>query len=562
MIPHSFINQFVNLCKHTYGTPITAAPEGPSLLSQIQNVANSLGGAHLIAKGKSHMAQSVGTALGASYPEAVVAFSLVRRAAGEMIPDSNEKEASPKKEWVVWSAGAAAGLTVWALSISLSYLASDASAELQAIAFMVKSAGMILGGMEGQAFIGQKTPASHPTRALQSLIARDLVEAVGRSIPVPLSLTLVASVVGVAMKTVAGVTGYYAEPLSHLAVEIYHREPSTTNPYNPGEVIKTVNQLCGEVFLGPQQLAAQLKCHLFVGGMAHSILKGVIEDKIATNVMVRSLNQYRKVVQDPQIQLAIEYFINPQAAIQGDVISLINNKIYDAAGLSMTEWAIVKIFQNRNSETIFAKVKQMTSQIQAGEIQLIGFALSNRDKMEQLLRVHAVCYLPLALIHLMRSTSTRLDDEAEKEPDLTEDEVHDFYLSANEILFSPYADYRWAKGIKKMIGYGLPFILKDKKIVPLLMEKIVQGEVAKYTPSDKAVSLKAQVRTQLFKVFRAFWDFFDKATRRLRGQIRSLQHAKRYAQMKKQELSTEKHRVPKEFSMSRTFLDSKKRRRS
>lgn len=146
------------------------------------------------------------------------------------------------------------------------------------------------------------------------------------------------------------------------------------------------------------------------------------------------------------------------------IINLINTEL--DKNLSITEKGLFRFIQYQLSDNISEYIKKIVSQIHQQEIEFMGSELSDRHNLEDMLDIHATCYLAFWLVQLKRTGFEWLT-HAPTNVDLTDTEILQFYCNMIEILFSPYLSYRITRGIKQVSKWILPFLIKYAKFLPV-----------------------------------------------------------------------------------------------
>jgi hypothetical protein len=441
----------------------------------IHNFSKSIIGKESIFFVKSTTARIVGSTIGAASPEAMVAFSQGKKIAC-YATDSCPKIATKTRAWIVWSSGIGAALVVGSLSASLSHLREGMEGPaVQVLSYIVTAAGTIIGGMEGMKVAGTVfDPPSYSRMSFQSLLTDSAVENLRGAIFIPPCLTPLSNQIGFAFQLSASIAAYYAQPLTRFTIDVYHLDHSEKNMYNPGEVVKwVISQAYGSVQEGAQQITGNLP---ILKKTISSMIKTGIDKNIATNVIVRSLNEYFVLIQDSSVQNAVSALLasstdSTRDELKKTIINLINEQL--GKKFSMIERGLSYFIQHQLSNKISENVKKSINKIQQQEIQLVGMHLSGTRTMEDLLEIHAMCYLTFSLVQIKKT----LFQMKESNPDLSDVEITHFYCNLNEILLGPYSSYRIASGVRKAMHWAIPLLIKHAQFMPQWALQINQEQV-------------------------------------------------------------------------------------
>ncbi len=465
------------------------------VVEKVKEFSGSIIGTQVIAGVTAVAAETAGMTIGGAFPEATMAFAAGKEFASQALEKSKPQATGREKALVTWSAGVGAALTATALVVGLSYLTGGSGMESGAVRWMVQSAGTIVGGMQGLKMSGIGVPASknsldsYPVRTAQYLAARAAVGMVRNIIPVPQSLTLFTGVVGGVFESLSGTAGYHAQPLARLAIQAYNGKPPKTNFYDPGNfIIGVMNVARGNTVVGTKDIVGQLDLPYFLQTIIGKYLQVQIDNKTATNVAVRCLNQYMTLIQNPAIQKAMADYMTADKAkkeqLQKALLKTIQHVIfYNKVFRSSTNLFTLTValgMENLFLKQITEAVDSIVAQVQEAEQELIGFNIADLDK--GLLGVHLMGCILMASTRIQRTVIPN-------EPDLKDEEVRLFYTNMNKLFFTPFNGYAIGRGLQQIVGAGIPLLLNYPGI-PLAIAKQIGGTLVEESDEMKIEELK------------------------------------------------------------------------
>ncbi len=416
---------------------------------------------------KGAVGETVGSMVGAAFPEATVAFQVGKKVAEAKLPDSE------KKSMLATGAGVVAALTVTALTTSLSYFTGTPMEYNRGVAYMVNAAGTLAGGMAGLEAAGQKVSKGHVLRTAASMgatsavgTAASVLSQVVQNVPV---VNTAVNVAGTVATTVAAAAAYYGpEVVTHgptVVDKILHQQASPANLYDPGEfALNIVANAHGDTNAVSSSMAKKLVDSPLLLSLTRLLLAHTIDRKIATSAIARSINKLSELMQDPAIQKKVaELKANPSVQTKEALVSALRAAIENQFGV--VERQVANITRNKAAAAVPSIVNSILTLMHDKEVEFFGSELSNNAQTKALLESVLPELIPMLAVYLKR--------EALSPTDLTSDEVNGLYQNLNAALFAPYNDYKIAKGAKGILSAGLSLLQNHAQFLPkLLSEKI------------------------------------------------------------------------------------------
>ncbi len=416
---------------------------------------------------KGAVGETVGSMIGAAFPEATVAFQVGKKVAEAKLPDSENKS------MLATGAGVVAALTVTALTTSLSYLTGTPMEYNRGVAYMVSTAGTLAGGMAGLEAVGQKVSKGHILRTAASLgatsaigTAASVVSQAVQNVPV---VNTVVNVAGSVVTTVAATAAYYGPEVAangpKVVDKILHPQASPANQYDPGEfALNVVANAHGDTNAISSSMAKKLVDSPLLLSLTRLLLAHTIDKKIATNAIARSINKISELMQDPAIkQKVAELKANPTVQTKEALVLALRAAVENQYGA--VEQQVAKITRNKATAAIPSIVTSIVTLMHDKEVEFFGMELSNNAQTKALLESVLPELIPMLAVYVKR--------EALSPTDLTKDEVNGLYQNLNAALFAPYSDYKIAKGAKGILSAGLSLLQNHAQFLPrLLSEKI------------------------------------------------------------------------------------------
>lgn len=416
----------------------------------------SVVGSKLIQTGKAMIGENVGMMVGASFPEAVVAYTVTKQAT-----DSNK-------------AGIAAALTLTALSTSLAYLTGTPMEYSQALGYMVTASGTIAGGMTGLETMGQEVPEGYVPRTAAYLATTGVVgtvasgvSTVAEYVPLPLVSTT-TNVVGKVATKVAGTAAYYG-PESVVVVERM-MNPKPSNLFDPGEFTRNVAvNANGDSKAFAESMAKKLIESPLLASITRLLIQHNIDQKVSTNAQVRAMNKFAQHLQSETIQEKIRELRATPNQLRKDALK---NEIAEV--VAQEYGALEKVIANNVKAAadpmISTLITQITDLMAKKEVEYFGMTLSNESQTKDLLEVLLPVLIPMIGVYTKR--------ELLETKELSKDEIESFYGTISAALFAPYNEYMLGRGMQGLVATAIPFMQEYGQFLPSLLSESIGQSMA------------------------------------------------------------------------------------
>ncbi len=414
--------------------------------------------------GKRMIGENVGMLVGAAFPEASMAYAAGKAAASNFVGESENKSI------IVEGAGVAAALTATALSTGLSYLTGTPMEYGQALGYMVTAAGTIAGGMNGLEAVGEKVPENYIPRTAAYLVTTGavggVVKAAADVLPGPVST--VTTVAGSVLKPVVGLAAYSAPEVISLADTIIHPMPPKENSYDPSEFIKNIAKNAqGDLPALVTSMAGNLVESPLISSIIQTLFVHTIDNRLATNAIVRAVNDFVNAIQDKSIQEKIrELKATPDEikrdALKKEIVELIAKLVAEKYG--PLEKKLAKYLQSKSDSSAKGLAATIANLMSRKEKAIIGRELSDAKQTQALLEALIPSLIPMIGVYAKREVGAK---------DLSPKEIETFYQNFNAMIFAPYNDYSIVRGVQGLISTAIPFMQKYAQFIPeFLAEKI------------------------------------------------------------------------------------------
>ncbi len=460
MIPTSYFDTakaaFDVAWELTSAVAVDAYESAPDVRRSYRAFSNSIVGKQVVPMAKGVAADFAGATVGAFFPEGVITYS-----------------AANKRGWSN-TAGFSSAVAAVALSKSLTYFTG-----IEVNGFLLTSAGSIAGGYEGRKLVGQAADAkdiydTYHMKSVQSLAAQGTVQVIRNVMPIPWVLTPVTSVVGGTLRILAGTLAANARPLTGLAIEAYHRDPSPTH-LDPSRLARNYAiRSSGNTVYFAQEMTEGVQLMPMIMNFIRTTMSSTLDKQIALKVIVRAMNQYTKMIKsDPAIlkqldEIQAEKNADKKAQRKKQVIKHIQQTLANQSGY--VSQVMSYLTRTMTDAQVMTVVTSLCNTLEATEKDIIGFS-SSREGYVDLFEVHASCFLPLIAV---QSMGPQLLNKIWPNyvAELEEKEIQEFYLNMMHLLMVPYQG-RTGSFIYKILERVLPTALQSTKLVPLLFDKVM-----------------------------------------------------------------------------------------
>lgn len=458
MIPTSYFDTakaaFEVVWELTSAIAEEAYESAPDVRGSYRAFSKSIVGGQVVPMTKGLAADFVGATVGAFFPEGMMTYS-----------------AANSRGWSQ-TAGVSSAVGVVALSKSLTYFTG-----IELNGFLLSSAGSIAGGYEGRRLTGQAPAAkdiydTYHVKSVQSLMAQGSVQVIRNIMPTPWVLSPLTSVVGGTLRILAGSLAANARPLTNLAVEVYHREPSPQH-LDPSQIArKYVIRSNGNTLYFAQDMTEGMQLMPRIVKLIQSTMSSMLDKQIGLKVIVRAMNSYSRMIKDhPEIQkkldeMQAEKYVAKKEAHKKQVVNQIRQLI--ANQTSYVNQAMSYLTTTLTDAQVMTVVDKLCDTLESAEKAVIGFS-SSRQGYIDLLEVHAYCFLPLIAVE---SIAPQLLSSIWPNylPELEPSEIQEFYMNVMQILTTPYQG-RMGRFVQAMLHSVLPSVLQSTKVVPVLFDR-------------------------------------------------------------------------------------------
>jgi hypothetical protein len=361
---------------------------------------------------------------------------------------------------------------------------------------------------------------SYPMRTAQYLVATQVVNAlpiapiaqvvVGVAAGVMAAKTSDSAIAGVLSGTTAalltpsvvgpvgGLAGYYAEDLADLGVKIYNRKPDPINYFDPGEMVRA--QVEGQ-FGSSEQMSAEMAQNLksipvigrLLGYMTQGALGKAVGQKVVTNTLVRTLDEYLSAMKEEDMEKLTADFMkqwekaatpDEKKQIEADCRKGIYNKMINKEGwIALAEVTLGRWMTKEALRTeIETQVDAIAAQLEEKQIELIGQPLTATEKSVFVLKAHLYNYVTLAMLR-MQGTLISEVKELEKE------EITGFYKNINHLFFSQYQGSLLGDSLKSILDKVIPTTLQYGGIVPKMIFKTQDVALEEFDMPESELSI-------------------------------------------------------------------------